>query len=647
MKKRVWRYILAVGVALLHIVIFQIYPAWRFEAVATDWWFKIRGSLPPPEQVVIVGIDEVSHEKLGVSNESTWPRKFHGQLLTQLKKSGVKRVAFDLLFKTAGSSIKDDLRLAEGLKLTPTVIAAGDLQGGIGRNENVGLPFELFVQNAMVAQVVMPVDAGVIRRFKFTREDINPQLPTFAEAATGLADLGGKKPTSRDIINFYGPGGTIKAFPYYRLLDNENPIPIEELRDKVVFVGLYLDVGSPAAPVDQFQTPFYRSRTFGVEIQATAAANIINKDWIRRIDPAYEIVGLTFILLFLALAVVSLKPTWGAVVTFGGALLWGLVSYHFFLAGWFIPGVSAFIMVLPLTFLFSTVYYYAVSAQAEKYIRQAFSLYLMPEMVDEIIRTKRSLELGGEATEVVMMFSDIAEFTPLAEKMNAKDVSDMLNCYFTAASDVVMNERGTVVDYIGDSMFAMWGAPLQVDNGADRAVRAAQFINKAIKELDVAEELPELRTRFGIHFGSVIVGNMGSSKRIKYTALGDAVNLTSRVEQLNKQLGTNVVITKAVKELLTGQYELLPFGHVQVVGKEEAVELWGVFEESLPADLRKKWLSALEGFQSGCWEESEEVFKVLTKEAIVAKAAGLFVEANKEFKTTPPSGQPLLKFKAK
>ncbi len=246
-----------------------------------------------------------------------------------------------------------------------------------------------------------------------------------------------------------------------------------------------------------------------------------------------------------------------------------------------------------------------------------------------------------------MMFSDIAGFTPLAEKMNAKDVSEMLNSYFTAASNAVMHERGTVVDYIGDSMFAMWGAPLQVDKGADRAIRAVQVIRKAIEELSATGKLPKLQTRFGIHFGSVIVGNMGSSKRIKYTALGDAVNLTSRVEQLNKQLGTNVLITKAVKDLLTEQYELLPFGLVQVVGKEEAVELWGVLEESLPADLRKKWLSALESFQSGRWEESEEVFKVLTKEAIVAKAAGLFVEANKEFKTTPPSGQPLLKFKAK
>lgn len=644
MRQRVWRYIVATVVVLLHLVIFQVYPAWRLEAVATDWWFKIRGPIHPPEDILVIGIDQESYEKMGVSSEVKWPRKLHVQLLKRLAELGVKRAVFDLLFSSADSSFQDDMRLAEAFKLLPTVIAVVETPASGNRLRKLEVPLDLFSENVeQVGHVVVPVDAGVIRRFKsFQTNPVLSQFLTLAEAAAGRVG-----PTGRDIINFYGPAGTIKSLSFYRLLDEENPMSAEDLEGKIVFVGLYLDVGSPAAPVDQFQTPFYRSRTFGVEIQATAAANIMRGEWIRRLPSSIEVIGLSLILMLLTFSVITLRPTWGALLIVGSVATWGMVSYHSFVFGWFIPGVSAFLILLPLTFLCSTVYYYAVSFRSERFIRRAFSLYLMPEMVDEIVRTRSGLELGGRAVEAVIMFSDIAGFTSLAEEMKPDRVSQMLNCYFSAASDVVMNERGTVVDFIGDSMFAIWGAPIQIDGGADRAVRAARQIDSAIRRLTAEGSLPALQTRFGIHCGSVIAGNMGSSKRIKYTALGDAVNLASRVEQLGKQLGLGLLITGEAKKLLTGSYSSIPFGLVQVAGKEKAVELWAILEDVISVDLQNRWQIALGYLQSRNWSKARAAFGALISTDSLGKAAHYMVEAAVSFEENPPTGPVTLEFKSK
>lgn len=186
----------------------------------------------------------------------------------------------------------------------------------------------------------------------------------------------------------------------------------------------------------------------------------------------------------------------------------------------------------------------------------------------------------------------------------------MLNDYFSCQTKVVLNEGGTLIKFIGDAMFVLWGAPLRVDDHAARSIRAAETMRRVLKEFNAQGKHPHLHARIGINTGPMVVGNLGAESRFDYTAIGDSVNLASRIEGLNKYVGTTLLLTEASVRS-ANRTDALRIGRMQVKGKDLPVVLYTIFEEPLADTVINRWLQALEDFAARRWTEAAASFEAL------------------------------------
>jgi adenylate cyclase len=231
---------------------------------------------------------------------------------------------------------------------------------------------------------------------------------------------------------------------------------------------------------------------------------------------------------------------------------------------------------LPLAYTVSVVWYYLTTVRERERVKRAFSFYLSPDAVRQIAEDPSALNLGGEEIVATAMFTDIAGFTNVAESMTAEQTAAMLNRYFSEATGHVFATGGTLVKYIGDAVFAIWGAPVRVPDHAARACRATLALARMDDAARGSSDDParRLKTRVGVHTGAMLVGNLGSSQRFDYTAIGDAVNLASRIEGLNQMFGTFAIVSGETLAAAGEGFVARRLGRVRVVGRQEPVALF-------------------------------------------------------------------------
>ncbi len=206
----------------------------------------------------------------------------------------------------------------------------------------------------------------------------------------------------------------------------------------------------------------------------------------------------------------------------------------------------------------------------------SFGRYVPTELVRQLIATGREAKLGGEKTRLAIMFTDIIGFTTLSETLTAEELMLQLSAYLDRMTRIIEQEQGTVDKYIGDGIMAFWGAPLEVENPALLACRAALGCSKAEADLNrqwQVEDKPAMPTCFGIHFGETIVGNVGSSRRMNYSIFGDNVNLASRLEGINRIYGTKIIVSQSVYEAVDKQMICRPLDIVAVKGKKKSIAI--------------------------------------------------------------------------
>jgi adenylate cyclase len=277
---------------------------------------------PPSNDIVIIALDEPSYFNLNVPMGDTWPRAYHAKLLQRLAQDGVKRVVFDMLFVAPSVDSVADNAFAEALRFSPTVLGAAiDLTQQSTANgsftlEQMTRPISLFERHAASIGVVgLPHTFGRIRSFYANRSPLFPDVPSLAEAAAHVgSDEVRARPKGRDLINYYGPASTIPRFSYHDVISDENRIPSETFKDKIVFVGLNLRSRAGPSQREAFENPF-DTNVYGTEVHATATSNLMRKEWISRVSSSVELVACGVIVACTVMLLVSLQGVSAVVIT--------------------------------------------------------------------------------------------------------------------------------------------------------------------------------------------------------------------------------------------------------------------------------------------------------------------------------------------
>jgi adenylate cyclase len=269
-------------------------------------------------------------------------------------------------------------------------------------------------------------------------------------------------------------------------------------------------------------------------------------------------------------------------------------------AGYWVQVVALFVGPL-LTLVGGSLANYATEGKQRRFIKGAFSQYLSPAVIEQIIAHPERLKLGGETREISVFFSDLQGFTTISKRLSSdpQKLTALLNEFLSAMTDIIQEEGGTIDKYEGDAIIAFWNAPLAVSDHAVRAVRASLRCQEKLAEIraDLNQRFgSELRMRVGLNSGNAVVGNMGSRTRFDYTMLGDAVNLAARLEGINKVFHTYTMISDELRQRMGEAFPVRELSTITVVGREDRPLL--VYEPMTAAQYAA-WRPVLETFDKG------------------------------------------------
>jgi adenylate cyclase len=351
-------------------------------------------------------------------------------------------------------------------------------------------------------------------------------------------------------------------------------------KDKIVFVGL-----TASGLVDVFNTPFGGSGTMpGIQLHASMADSVLSNRFIRRVHGSVRMastIGLAIVVGLMSTMLPFVVAALGAVLVAGS---WTGVATMALGRGLWLNMVQP-MTGMGLALFAGTAYRYFVEDYQKRVVKRLFGRYVSKDVFDQLMAHPDRAELGGARREMSVLFSDIRGFTTVTEKGNPEDLVAQLNEYFTVMVEVVFRHKGTVDKFVGDLVMALFGAPVQDSDHAEHAVLAAVDMVAELGTLNqkwAGEGRAELDIGVGVNSGDMIAGNIGSSSIMSYTVIGDNVNLGSRLESLNKDYKTRIIISDATRVRLKGAFELRPLGDVVVKGKTRPV---AIFEVRVPAPL--------------------------------------------------------------
>jgi adenylate cyclase len=460
------------------------------------------------------------------------------------------------------------------------------------------------------------VDVQAIRLFL----DAPPEQTVLYFGGAGIATIsfgGGitvhPDDVGRTAINFQGGART---YPYVSFADVANgTFTPGTFHDKLVLVG-----ASATGIGDLRPTPFGGLDFPGVEVHANAIDNILNQDFLRR-GTQQVTVDLAWILLFgigLGVWLAVAQPRWMAAAPL---LLvpFALAEYVAFRQGWWLNFVVPSLFVLVPNVGLVALYRVLIEEREKRRVRGAFQQYVSPEVIRRLLDSPERVR--SRKTEITVMFSDIRGFTSIAESLDAQVLADLLNGYLTEMTRVLFRHQGTLDKYIGDALMAFWGAPFDEPGHARRACGGALDMMARLKELQQewkAQSRPVLEIGIGINTGIASVGNMGSLLRYGYTAIGDAVNLASRLEGLNKEYGTRILLSEyTCRALPREEFLVRELDLIRVKGKEEPItlyELLGWHENAGElAELAEAFQKGREAYKRRDWRSAQRAFDDVLK----------------------------------
>ncbi len=649
-----------------------------------DLHVRWRGPVETSDKIVLVLMDDKSSKELG-RTKGTFPRRYYTEALTNLCQAGTEIIGLDVILSAADTDPQVDIDLANAIYDCNNVVLArvSSLQG-VGEIS----PLPLF-QEAMIGDgfIDVPLDQDeILRKIRFLNakplEDGALQLfPSFSlelartylnldfqfdfsEEDHFLLGAAGEEqlllPYPELLINYHGD---FTAFPRLSYVDVvKNRFAPEAVQGKLVLIG-----SSIAIQKDFFRTPFTRFATekkafsdrfkavitgirknkdLGVSCHAHAVETILSQRFIYRID---KHLILSMIVLLGIASVLFYLPALGMMrETF---VLCGITASIVFASHFSFQNNLVWVDIAPLLAVLFFQFIVGVSLQKVMHkkktamVTDLFGKYQSPSVVNKLVKGDIEIALEGQHKELSMLFSDIRSFTTLSEELGAKDTGRLLNVYFDAMIPIVFEHEGTLDKLMGDAVMAFYGSPADVpEHPAKAAITALEMLKKleSLRKLDVPG-IERLAIGIGLNTGEVTVGNLGSYAFMDYTIIGDAVNLASRLEGLNKVYRTQILITEFTAERLDARFLVRELDLVRVKGKHKAIALFELVGYSAEiADEKKRVLALFEAglaaYRNQEWARAESEFAEALEIDPKDGPSLLYIERAHQMKAEPPVG---------
>lgn len=565
------------------------------------------GKFAPDPDIVIIDIDERSLAMLAPSvGRWPWPRALHAELLQGLERQQPRAVVFDVMFSdpdltrpesdayfskvvaASSNTFFPMLRLDGGDAMQGIPLAEyGSLLGATAGPEPdpearvaMVLPLPAMMETGRLGTHNALIDEdGVVRRYIMYSNIAGWQLPSLPLTVARELRFGDVPPSAEIELNWRGPALSYRRVSYvdvYEDLQRAEPLrPQDEFRDRIVIIGATANGLHDVRP-----TPVAAFHP-GVEILATAIDNLKNHNPLQRVPVTVPALIGTLLLGVLALVLTVYRR-----VFLVGLSLLGLTAallYLQFLA-------LRWQWLLPLLTVLASIWLYYIAVALIEYLHErkarqraveAFGRFLDPRVVQALVEKGETTEsLSGRSRQISVLFSDIRGFTTLSETSDPEQIVEMLNRYFSLQSGVIFRHQGTLDKYIGDAIMAFWGAPVEQPNHALLAVAAALEMSEQLERFraEAGDLAGDLDIGIGVHSGMAVVGFIGSENRQDYTAIGDTVNLSSRIEGLTKGVA-RVLVSEDTMRLCLQHGADCPFefedkGSFNVKGRVQVVRLY-------------------------------------------------------------------------
>jgi adenylate cyclase len=562
-----------IAAAAIGIVAHATHLMRTLELQSVDARFSVRGTQSRPDDIAVVEVDDRTFSELGV--QWPFPRSLHARVIDRLREAGARVIAVDIQF-TEPTTPRQDNALVESVRGAGGVVLSTTEADKRGHSRIFGGEAVVHEIGARAANtLVVPEPGGTVRKMCYEVDGLVTFGVAVAEAATGKAiEPSEMEGDGEAWVDFRGPPGTIAHYSYSRVL--RGLVPASAFRGKTVIVGASApslqDVHPTSTTGDELMA--------GPEVQANAA-------WTAEHGFPLSSSGLVVDLLLIVLmaaapaaATLRMKAAPALLVALALGVLYALAVQLAFDDGVVLPVVYP-LLALALSSLGALAVNYVLNALERQRVHDTFARFVPAAVVSEVLaRTDEDLRLGGVRRESTVLFSDLRGFTSFAEALPPDAVIEVLNRYLGEMSDAIMDHGGTLVAYMGDGIMAVFGAPLEQPDHADRALAAArEMLEARLPRFNAWMAERGMGRGFdmgvGVNSGTVMSGQVGSERRIEYTAIGDTTNTAARLEGMTKGSGHQLFVADSTRRALLREVpDLELVGEHQVRGRTHAITVW-------------------------------------------------------------------------
>jgi adenylate cyclase len=570
----------AVGAAAIALFAYGTHLLRSQELSTIDARFSIRGTQPAPSELAVVAVDDTTFNQLGL--QWPFPRHIHAELIDRLREDNARVIAYDVQFTEPTVPREDNALIrAVGRDRGHVVLSTTEVNS---RGETHIFGGERIVRSVGARAgntVIQPEPDGVLRKFPFSYSGLVGFAVAAVETASGHrvspAPLAGGHSAW---IDYRGPPGTIPTYSFSRVLRGQ--VPAAAFRGRIVVIG----AGAPSLGDDHVTPTTGNGVMSGPEVWANAIWTVEHGFPLRSSSTSLDLL----LILLMAIAPALFSWRFRAFAALCGAL--GLGVAYILIVQLAFDGGRILPIIYPLGALVvsaigALVVTTTITAFERQWIHETFSRFVPEAVVDDVLaRTDENHRLGGVRCVGTVIFTDLRGFTTYSESRQPDQVVDCLNHYMTEMSEAIMEHGGTVVTYMADGILAVFGAPIEQPDHADRALAAAREMLferlPRFNEWMRAQGLGEgFQMGIGLNSGEILSGQVGSERRMEYTVIGDTVNTAARLEGMTKGTPHPAFIADSTKELLHADTDGLRYvDELRVRGREATIGVWSISSNS-------------------------------------------------------------------